>query len=490
MTLYLPTHSVTRLDNVNYAIPVYYELWQNGNLIKATFAPVGGFNNNLSKFKENNHPVGAAIDVPTGLMYEYTFKFWHLGEINMKALLVCHSADTEWNYNSAEAINGAAFEVAPGSYQQFNFFLTPNSSNWSKINFNPGYIDSTGHYQYNSIKPGTTLADITGTTTAGEVVKKLGHRLFNNSQVEFYNLASGLFTGARIPNNETIAGVANPYYEVPVIVIPPSTVPYYHFNAFDYFDVYKNPAVRSPISFCYGTPATALATVEAQLMRKQNNELTLCVPPNNTGPYIFVKNELPINAEIIDGWLFSKSNGTLSYCIIFNNPLNSRAGVKIKANIHTYWQRPGKVTIITSESTSEHNIEFGTENVFDFISTAAINKIYVFIQPITPPIITNSTMGLNLNCEFFCENNGEIAEPYLYKEDAHLFLGTNEIPMKLFETFTSTTDYTDLTTIPETAWQPNNIISLPAAGVYHIYGRATLQNDDKQVYKIRSFTQS
>ena len=499
MRLDLPTHCITYTNGVNYRIPIYWELYQNDQLIKSNFATNGGMYNDILHDNYNNHPDGSSMELPVGFTNVYRFKFWHLGKINLPILLLCFAGNSSNTNNRSGMIDNNAYQVEMGSYKQFDFILTNNPDNYSKINCNAGWILEDGSFTYNIPSP-ITLQDVTGSnetdTATGfrRIVPKLGHRIKDNVSLEWFNISTTIATGARIQNVQTLAGVANVFYIEPIIVPPPPVgTQYHHFNAEDYFDVFKNPAVRSPIKFCFGAPSDVLATVESQLMRKQESELALCIQPYNAAPYVFRKNNLPGNSEIIDGYLFSKSDSVLgsAFCVVFTNPLSSKVGCRIKAKKHSVWNRDAKITIKSgiTESIIEHGITDNLLHIVDYITAAAASKVYVFIEQ-TTGLVIQPFLGLNFSAEFFCEKNNEIIEPFLYKEDAALFLGDNEVKTILFETFTSTTDFTDLSTISENAWQPNNIISIPTAGVYHIYGRATLPNGDKKVAKIRSFTQS
>lgn len=466
MKLELPTHTITYANGVNYKIPIYWELWRNGQIIKTVFGPVGGMYNDIAQDNYNNHPDSSSIEAEIGFNYAYTFKFWHLGTINLPIMLIMFAGDSPNTNNRSGMYDGdKAFSVQMGEYKQFDFILVNNPENWVKINCNAGFILADGSFTYNIPAP-ITLKDVVGGDN-GVIIPKLGRRLRDNSLIEMYNISTGVATGARIPNTKQIAGVNNPFFIEPVVIPPPTNL-YYNFNAADYFDVKMNPAVRSPIYFLQGGPGAAVnydnlirdfSSPSVKISKKEN------------------------------GYLLFQIQGGASTLIAFKNPLSSKAGIRIKGKMLST-PSEGLITIKSNayESVETTTITNNLDRIIDYRTSAVTSDIFVFIEQVNT--VGSEVFEFEASLEFFCENIGEIVEPYLYKEDANLYLGDEIAATTLFETIISTTNYTDLNIIPSTLWQPTNIIQIPASGVYHIYGRFTLANGDTKVSKIRSFTQS
>jgi hypothetical protein len=466
MRLELPTHTIVYTDGVNYKIPIYWELWRNGQIIKSVFGVNGGMYNNIAHDNYNNHPDGSSIEAEVGFNYVYTFKFWHLGTINLPIFLIMFAGDSS-NTNSREGMyNGdKAFSVQMGEYKQFEFILVNNPSGYAKINCNAGYIVADGTFTY-SIPPPITLKDVIGGDD-GIIIPKLAKRLRDNSLIEWYSLGTGVATGARIPNTKQIAGINNPFFIEP-IVIPPPTNLFYNFNAADYFDTNNNPAIRSPIYFLQGG---AGATVNYDNLIRDFSSPSIKISKKDNGYLLF---------EIRNG---------ASTLIAFKNPLLSKAGIRIKGKMLST-PSEGLITIKsnTYESVEETTISNNLDRIIDYRTTATTSDIFVFIEQTN--LIGYEVFEFECSLEFYCENVGEIAEPYLYREDANLYLGDEVVNVSLFETIVTTTNYADLNIIPSTLWQPTNIIQIPSSGVYHVYGRFTLENEEAKVFKIRSFTQS
>lgn len=466
MRLELPTHTITYTNGVNYKIPIYWELWRNGQIIKTVFGPVGGMFNDIAQDNYDNHPTGSSIEAEIGFNYAYSFKFWHLGTINLPVMLIMFAADSpNTNTRSGMYDGDKAFSVQMGEYKQFDFILVNNPLGWAKINCNAGFILADGTFSYNIPAP-ITLKDIVGGDN-GVIVPKLGRRLRDNSLIEMFNISTGIGTGARIPNTKQIAGINNPFFIEPVVIPPPTNL-FYNFNAADYFDIKTNPAVRSPIYFLQGSPGVAV------------NYNNLIRDFSSTSVKISKKD---------NGYLLFQIQGGASTLIAFKNPLSSKAGIRIKGKMIST-PSEGRITVKsnTFESIETTTISTNLDRIIDYRTTAVTSDIFVFIEQIN--IVGNEVFKFEASLEFFCENIGEIAEPYLYKEDANLYLGDEVIDVSLFETIVTTTNYTDLSIIPAELWQPTNILQIPAAGIYHIYGRFTLKNNDTKVFKIRSFTQS
>lgn len=465
MRLELPTHTITYTNGVNYKIPIYWELWRNGQMIKNTFGLNPGMYNDIAQDNYNNHPEGSSIEAEVGFFNSYSFKFWHLGTINLPIMLIAFAGDSPNTNNRSGMLEGdKAFNVQMGEFKQFDFILTNNQFGWTKINCNAGFILADGSFSYNIPAP-ITLKDIVGGDN-GVIIPKLGTRLRDNSLIEWYTLVTGIATGARIPNTKQIAGVNNPYFIEPV-VLPPPVSNFYNFNAADYFDEKINPAVRSPIYFI-------------------NGEAGKSVNYSN-----LIRNFYTVNVKISkkqNGYLLFKIQAGKSILIAFKNPLTSKAGIRIKAKMLS-----ASAGLITIKSNAYEGVETTTilnnlDRIIDYQTSAATSDIFVFIQQ------TNWTgvevFEFEASLEFYCENTGEIYEPYLYKEDAKLYIGEDIVATQFFETFVTTTNYTDLTTIPSGIWQPTDIIQIPSSGVYYVYGRFTLDTGETKVFKIRSFTQS
>lgn len=465
MRLDLPTHTINYTNGVNYKIPIYWELWRNGQMIKSTFGINGGMYNDIAHDNYNNHPDGSSIEADVGFTNVYTFKFWHLGTINLPIMLIMFAANSpNTNTRSGMYDGDKAFSVQMGEYKQFDFLLVNNPLGWAKINCNAGFILADGSFSYNIPAP-ITLKDIVGGDN-GLIIPKLATRLRDNSLIEWYNIATGIATGARIPNTKQVAGVNNTFYIEPV-VIPPPTNNYYNFNATDYFDNKINPSIRSPIYFLEGS-SDAYENMDNLIRYSQRPSLQINKKENG---YLSIK--IKYGERII---------------IVFKNPLLSKAGVRIKGKMISGTQ--GKVTINSNsyEAEEETTISNNLDRIIDYRTTANAEYIFVFINQSI--FIDEEVFEFEASVEFYCENTGEIPEPYLYKEDAKLFLGDTIVSSVLFETIVSTINYTDLNLIPPTLWQPTDIIQIPSTGAYHIYGRFTLENGDKKVFKIRSFTQS
>lgn len=465
MRLELPTHTITYTNGVNYKIPIYWELWRNGQIIKTVFGPIGGMYNDISEDNYNNHPDGSSIEAEIGFNYAYTFKFWHLGTINLPIMLIMFAGDSPNTNNRSGMYDGdKAFSVQMGEYKQFDFILVNNPENWVKINCNAGFILADGSFTYNIPAP-ITLKDVVGGDN-GLIIPKLEKRLRDNTLIEWYNLTTGVATGARIPNTQLLSGVNNPFYIEPVVIPPPTNL-FYNFNAGDYFDTNNNPAVRSPIFFIKG--GASIAVNYASLIKDFS-----------TGNLTISKKE--------NGYLLFQMKQGVSVCIAFKNPLLSKAGVRIKGK--KIAASEGLITIKSNayESVETTTITNNLDRIIDYTTTATVNDIFIFIEQTN--VIANEVFEFETSIEFYCENTGEIIEPYVYREEANLFLGDDLVNFVLFESITSTIEYTDLNTIPTSLWQPSNIIQIPNTGIYHIYGRFTLANMERKVFKIRSFTQS
>lgn len=473
MRLDLPTHTINYTNGVNYKIPIYWELWRNGQMIKNVFGINGGMYNDIAHDNYNNHPDGSSIEADIGFTNVYTFKFWHLGTINLPIMLIMFAANsTNTNTRSGMYDGDKAFNVQMGEYKQFDFILVNNPDGWVKINCNAGFILADGSFSYNIPAP-ITLKDIVG-GDEGVIIPKLATRLRDNSLIEWYTLGTGVATGARIPNSKKILGIDNPFYIEPV-VIPPPTNNFYNFNAGDYFDAKRNPSVRSPITFYrpfreyvklrkYGNSeilADSEVSPDVQISKGQNGYLR-----------ILLKNTAPCE-------------------IFFINPLYSKNGLRIKGKMLEQYVSEGLITIktfVAGQPIQTTTINNTLDRIIDYQTSIATEGIILRIeQTSTNPA---ETFGFEFSAEFYCENTGEIPEPYIYKEDASLYYGDNIVAVKSFETIVSTTNYTDFSIIPSTIWQPTDIIQIPAAGVYYVYGRFTLDNGDTKVFKIRSFTQS
>lgn len=473
MRLELPTHTITYTNGVNYKIPIYWELWRNGQMIKNVFGVNGGMFNDIAHENFDNHPTGSSIEAEVGFNYAYSFKFWQLGTINLPIMLIMFAGDSPNTNNRSGMYDGdKAFNVQMGEYKQFDFILVNNPEGFVKINCNAGFILADGSFSYNIPAP-ITLKDVVGGDD-GVIVPKLGRRLRDNILIEWYTLGTGIGTGARIPNTKQIAGVNNPFFIEPIVIPPPTNV-YYNFNAGDYFDSNNNPSARSPITFY--APFR-----EYQKLGKLNNLDILA--DNDTSPNIQI-------SKLQNGYLKILIKNAATCIIVFNNPLYSLNGLRVKGKMLEQHQSQGLITISTSVSgqgTETTTITNTLDRIIDYRTTVPTGDIQLRIEQTSTT--ANEVFGFEFSAEFFCENTGEIIEPFLYREDATLYLGEDIVASVLFETIVTTINLTDLTAIPPTLWQPTNIIQIPSSGVYHVYGRFTLDNGEARVFKIRSFTQS
>lgn len=476
MRLELPTHTINYTNGVNYKIPIYWELWKNGQMIKNTFGINGGMYNDIAQDNYNNHPEGSSIEAEVGFTNVYTFKFWHLGTINLPIMLIMFAANsTNTNTRSGMYDGDKAFAVQMGEYKQFDFILVNNPLNWVKINCNAGFILADGSFTYNIPAP-ISLKDIVGGDD-GLIIPKLATRLRDNVLIEWYNISTGIATGARIPNSQQIAGINNPFYSQPIIVTPP-TNNYYNFNAGDYYDVNKNPSVRSPITFLVANKNIALNP--NNLLKRYPTKDFLST--NSTNLIQLSKNT--------NGYLNIKIEGGSSALIMFKNPVVSKAGLRIKGKMPINYSSTGLITIKSNsyEAVESTTIANNLDRIIDYQSSANVEYIYLYIEQTS--LIVNEIFAFEFSAEFYSENTGEIIEPFIYKEDEKLYFGDELVSYALFETYVSTTNISDLSEIIESAWQPTNIITIPSFGVYFVYGRFTLTNGEKKSFLIRSFTQS
>lgn len=487
MKFHTATHSITYTNGVDYANPIYWELYQNDKLIRSCLAVQGGFFNNIREFNHNNHPESSMLDLETGGAYTYKLKFWNLGKTGLPCLLVLFRGDSTNTNNMLGMVNNHAYTVGGGEYKEITFQMENyNPFGYYKMNCNSGWVKASPDANPNNREftltippPGVSLADVTGTSLTNAIVLTLSHRIKNNL-LEWYRLATGVATGAVIPNTPTLAGVTNPYYERPAGT--QNSIAYYYFNSADYFNPNQNPAPRSPIKFCYGLPSVAVATLETQQLRRHATESLRLANPSGIDPAVFVNSE--------DGMLFVKMSA-VGQCLalVFTNPLNSKAGVKVRVKKSTYTNNC-RMTIKSSDAAINQvtNITAATEYTSEYLSAAPQSKVYVYLEQTAAT--GDGLAGLSFSVEFLCNNVGEIIEPKLFRETAQLKLGKNNVVPKLIETFVSTTDYADLTTIPAAAWQPTDIIAIPGTGVYHIFIRFTLNNGDKKTFKARTFNQA
>lgn len=466
MRLDLPTHTINYTNGVNYKIPIYWELWRNGQMVKNVFGINGGMYNDIAHENYNNHPDGSSIEAEIGFTNVYTFKFWHLGTINLPIMLIMFAGNsTNTNTRSGMYDGDKAFAVQMGEYKQFDFILVNNPLNWVKINCNAGFILADGSFSYNIPAP-ITLKDIVGGDD-GVIIPKLATRLRDNILIEWYNISTGVATGARIPNIQQIAGVNNPFFIDPIIVIPPTNV-YYNFNATDYFDTKQNPSIRSPIYFLEG--GVGAAANYDNLIR------------NFSSPTVKISKQQ-------NGYLLFNISAGASTLIAFKNPILSKCGIRIKGKKVSN-DSEGLITIKSNayEAVEATTITNTLDRIIDYRTTAAAGDIFVFIEQTN--FIGYETFQFEASLEFWCENAGEIPEPYIYKEEAKLYFGDAVVAVQSFESIVSTTNYSDLNIIPAGLWQPTDIIQIPGTGVYHVYGRFKLVDNQIKVFKIRSFTQS
>ncbi|GAB3518645.1 hypothetical protein [Emticicia fontis] len=484
MKFHTATHSITYTNSVDYANPIYWELYQNNQLIKSCLAVQGGFYNNIRQFNYNNHPDSSIMDLPTGVDYTYKLKFWNLGKTGLPCLFILFRGDSSNTNNMLGMVDFHAYTVYGGEYKEITFQMENYSPyGYYKFNCNSGWVmpetDIDPHNRDFTLvtpPPGVSLSDVTGTTVPNAIVNILSHRLKNN-QLEWYKLATGVASGAVLPNVTPLAGVTNPYYIAPSS--PETNLAYYYFNSADYFNPNQNPAPRSPITFCYGLPAVAVATMKTQQLRRHSTESLRLASPPNLDPSVYVNSE--------DGFLFVKMGAVgQSLALVFVNPLNSRAGVRVRVKKATYTNNC-RLTIKSSDAAINQvtNITAATEYTSDYLSAAPCAEVYVYLEQTAAT--GDGLAGLSFSVEFLCNNIGDIVEPTLYQETGKLLLGKNAVAPKLMESFVSTVDYANLTTIPETAWQPTDIVPIPATGTYYVFVRFTLNNGEKYTFRARTF---